>query len=63
VPWQDRIVVAPKALPGKPVVRDTRILVEPVVDLRAAGRSDAQILESYPHLTEYDIRACLGPGQ
>ncbi len=55
----DRIVVDPKGLTGKPVVRGTRVAVELVVDLLAAGWSHAQILESYPHLSEEDIRACL----
>jgi uncharacterized protein (DUF433 family) len=57
--WHDRIVVDPKVLTGKPVVHGTRISVELVVDLLAAGWSIAQILDSYPHLTEDDIRACL----
>jgi len=55
----DRIVVDPKVLTGKPIVRGTRISVELVVELLAAGWSHAQILASYPHLTEEDIRACL----
>jgi len=55
----DRIVVDPKILTGKPVVRGTRISVEFVVDLLATGWSHAQILTSYPHLSEEDIRACL----
>lgn len=59
MPLTDRIVVDPKILTGKPVVRGTRISVEFVVDLLAAGWSHAQILESYPNLSEQDIRACL----
>jgi len=55
----DRIVVDARILTGKPVVRGTRISVELVVDLLAAGWSHAQILASYPHLAEEDIRACL----
>ena len=55
----DRIIIDPKILTGKPVVRGTRISVEFVVDLLAAGWSHAQILASYPHLSEEDIRACL----
>jgi len=55
----DRIVVDARILTGKPVVRGTRISVEMVVDLLAAGWSHAQILASYPHLAEEDIRACL----
>lgn len=56
----DRIIVDPKILTGKPVVRGTRISVELVVELLAAGWSHEQILASYPHLSEEDIRACLG---
>lgn len=55
----DRIVVDPTILTGKPVVRGTRISVELVVELLAAGWSHEQILASYPHLSEEDIRACL----
>lgn len=54
-----RIVVDPKILTGKPVVRGTRISVEMVVGLLATGWSHEQILASYPHLSEEDIRACL----
>ena len=60
MPWQDRIVIDPAVLVGKPVVRGTRISVEWVVDLLAAGWSREQILENYPHLTPEDIQACLG---
>ena len=55
----DRITIDPKILAGKPVVRGTRISVEMVVELLAAGWSHAQILASYPHISEEDIRACL----
>jgi uncharacterized protein (DUF433 family) len=59
MPWQERIVVDPAVLVGKPIVRGTRISVEWVVDLLAAGWSIEQILENYPHLTREDIQACL----
>ena len=57
--WHDRIVVDPNVLVGKPVIRGTRISVEFVVELLAAGWSVEKILASYPHLCEPDIRACL----
>jgi uncharacterized protein (DUF433 family) len=57
--WHDRIAVDSGVLSGKPVIRGTRLSVEMVVDLLAAGWNHAQILKSYPHLTEDDIRACL----
>ena len=55
----DRIIVDPKILTGKPVVRGTRISVELIVDLLAAGWNHEQVLASYPHLSEEDIRTCL----
>ena len=57
--WQDRITADPKVLVGKPVVKGTRISVELVIDLLAAGWTQEQILDSYPNLTAEDIRACL----
>jgi len=35
--WQNRIAVDPRILVGNPVVEGTRIAVEMVVDLLAAG--------------------------
>lgn len=55
----DRIVMDPKILVGKPVIRGTRIAVEFVIDLLAEGWSTQQILSNYPHLTAADITACL----
>jgi uncharacterized protein (DUF433 family) len=57
--WQDRIVVDPDILVGKPVVKGTRLAVEFVVDLCAQGWTETQILENYPGLTREDILACL----
>ena len=59
MPLSDRIIVDSKILAGKPVIRGTRISVELIVELLAAGWSHAHILASYPHLSEEDIRACL----
>jgi len=57
--WRERITVDPGVLVGKPVVKGTRISVELIVDLLAAGWTQEQILDSYPNLTLDDIRACL----
>jgi uncharacterized protein (DUF433 family)/predicted nuclease of predicted toxin-antitoxin system len=59
VNWQSRIAVDPKILVGKPVVRGTRIAVSLVLELKATGWTDDQILANYPGLTIDDIRACL----
>jgi uncharacterized protein (DUF433 family) len=57
--WQERIVVDPKVLVGKPIIKGTRIAVEFVVDLLARGWTVEEILKEYDHLTREDIRACL----
>lgn len=56
---EPRITLDPAVLVGKPVVRGTRISVELVLDLMAQGWSEADILQSYPHLTRADIQACV----
>ena len=58
-PGDDRIIIDPKILVGKPVIRGTRIAVEFVIDLLAEGWSNQQILSNYPHLGAEDIAACL----
>lgn len=57
--WQDRIVVDPEILVGKPVIRGTRLSVELIVDLLAQGWSEDDVLRSYPKLSTEDIQACL----
>ena len=47
--WEERIVVDPKVLVGKPVVKGTRMAVEFVVVLLAQGWSEKEILRNYPH--------------
>ena len=57
--WQERIVLNPHILQGKPVIKGTRIAVETIVDLLAQGWTEEDILRSYPHLSPEDIHACL----
>ena len=56
---EQRIVLDPAILAGKPVVRGTRLSVEFVIGLMADGWSEADILANYPGLTRDDIAACL----
>jgi len=56
---QDRIVVDPAVLAGKPVVRGTAISVEAVIGLMADGWKETDILAKYPALCSADIAACL----
>jgi len=57
--WQDRIVVDPGVLAGKPVIKGTRIAVGFVVDLLGRGWTIEQVLQEYDHLTREDVQACL----
>jgi uncharacterized protein (DUF433 family) len=57
--WRERIVIDPEILAGKPVVRGTRLAVEFILELLAAGQSEAAILANYPGLARDDILACL----
>ncbi len=59
MPWPERIAVDPEILAGKPVIRGTRVAVELILELLAAGQSESEILASYPGLTRDDILACL----
>ncbi len=55
----ERIVVDPKILAGKPVIRGMRLAAEFILELLAAGQSETDILTNYPGLTREDILACL----
>ena len=58
--WQEQIILDPKILVGKPVIRGTRLSVDFVVSLLAEGWSESDILHNYPGITIENIRACLG---
>lgn len=53
------IVSDPKVMMGKPVVTGTRITVELILEKLAAGRTQDELLDSYPQLTAESIRAAL----
>lgn len=56
---EDRIVVSPDVLVGKPVIKGTRLAVEFIIGLLANGWTYDDILKNYPGLTFEDILACL----
>jgi uncharacterized protein (DUF433 family) len=57
--YEERIVVDPSILVGKPVVKGTRISVELVLDQLADNPDLAELFAAYPHLTVEDVKACL----
>jgi uncharacterized protein (DUF433 family) len=46
--WHDRIAMDPKVLVGKPVIKGTRVAVEFLMELRAHGWTNEQILQELP---------------
>jgi uncharacterized protein (DUF433 family) len=54
-----RISSDPAVMMGKPCIKGTRITVELILRKLGAGRSFADVLDAYPHLTEEDLRAAL----
>ena len=57
--WRDYIVSDERVLAGKPIVKGTRLSVELVLELLAAGWNREALQDSYPQLTEERIRAVL----
>jgi uncharacterized protein (DUF433 family) len=53
-----RIVIDPKAMGGKPVIRGTRITVDLILELLASGMTPEEIAKDYKISIE-DIRAAL----
>jgi uncharacterized protein (DUF433 family) len=53
-----RIVLNPKVMVGKPVIRGTRLTVDFILNLLAHGTTEAEILNEYKGLRYEDIQAC-----
>ena len=54
-----RIIVDPKIMIGKPVIKGTRLTVEIILEKIAYGESMEEIKQDYPFLNDDDIRAAL----
>lgn len=55
--WREYIHSDAEVLLGKPVVRGTRLSVEFLLGLFAAGWTEKQVLDNYPTLTPQSLRA------
>lgn len=55
--WKDYIVADENILLGKPVIKGTRISVEHVINLMAAGWTEDQLIENHPRLDKTKIQA------
>ena len=55
--WQPYIHSDPGILLGKPIVKGTRLAVDFLLRLFAAGWTEQQVLDNYPTLTPEALRA------
>ncbi|MBC8229565.1 DUF433 domain-containing protein [bacterium] len=55
----ERIVISPKVMVGKPVIKGTRLTVQYILGLLAHGATADEILQEYEGLTRENILACL----
>ena len=54
-----RITINPKVMIGKPVIRDTRLTVEFILNLLAHGATMDEVINEYQGLKVEDVRACI----
>ncbi len=53
--YMDRITADPGIMPGKPIIKGTRITVEILLKKLSGGYAVDDLLRDYPHLTKEDI--------
>ncbi len=60
----DRITSDPEVMLGKPVIRETRITVEHLLEEIAAGMTLDDLLAAHPQIAREDLSAAVakGPG-
>lgn len=56
---KERIIVDPKVMAGKPVVKGTRIPVYVILEAIEAGQTIKEVTEAYPDLDEGDVKAAI----
>jgi uncharacterized protein (DUF433 family) len=57
--WRTHIESNPQIMYGKPVIKNTRIPVDLLLEKLAEGETTEGLLEAYPRLTKEDIYASL----
>jgi uncharacterized protein (DUF433 family) len=59
IDWTLHIESNPGKLYGKPVIKNTRIPVDLILEKLGSGDSLEDLLAAYPNITREDISACL----
>ncbi|MEM9887181.1 MAG: DUF433 domain-containing protein [Bacteroidota bacterium] len=57
--WMQYIESKPSIMYGKPVLKDTRIPVELILEKLSLGETTEGLLEAYPRINQTKILACL----
>ena len=55
----ERITINPEICHGKPTIRNTRMMVESVLEYLAGGDSVEDVLKTFAELEREDILACI----
>lgn len=59
IDWTLHIESVPEKLYGKPVIKNTRIPVDLILEKLASGDTIEDLIEAYPKIKKEDITACL----
>ena len=54
----EHIILNPKVMAGKPIIKGTRLTVQYILNLLAHGSTIDEILSEYKELSRDDIQAC-----
>lgn len=57
--WKKHIEIDHNKMNGKPVIKNTRIPVDMILEKFADNYSYTDLLEAYPNITKDDVTACL----
>jgi uncharacterized protein (DUF433 family) len=57
--WEDHIVIDERVMAGKPIIKNTRLTVEHILDLLERGWTREQILHEHPGITADEVVACV----
>lgn len=57
IEWRSHIESDPSIMYGKPVIKNTRISVDLILEKLSEGESAGDLLEAYPRITKEDILA------
>ena len=60
--WHDYIEQKNEVLGGKPVIKNTRIGVDLILEKIGSGNTIDDLLEAYPNITRPQILACITYG-